>query len=72
MDTLNSSDSAQSQPLAIITAPAASDRRRKARLRDLCDEVLASFRVASNRDPISDLDRVAALEILPRVTGLAR
>jgi hypothetical protein len=45
----------------------ASDRRQRTRLRDLCDEVLASFRLASDRDPISEQDRQAALELLPRV-----
>lgn len=34
------------------------------RLRDLCDEVLASFRVAADRDIISDQDRVDARSIL--------
>jgi hypothetical protein len=42
-----------------------SDRRRRTHLRDLCDEVLASFRVASDRDPISEQDRQAAKELLP-------
>jgi hypothetical protein len=46
---------------------ASSDRRRRARLRDLCDEVLASFRLASDRDPISEQDRQVALELLPLV-----
>ena len=45
----------------------ASDRRRRTHLRDLCDEVLASFRVASDRDPISEQDRQAASELLPLV-----
>ena len=45
----------------------ASDRRQRTRLRDLCDEVLASFRLASDRDPISEQDRKTALELLPRV-----
>jgi hypothetical protein len=52
--------------------PVAPDRRSRARLRELCDEVLASFRVASDRDPISDQDRKAAMELLPRVVPLAR
>ena len=43
----------------------ASDRRRRTHLRDLCDEVLASFRLASDRDPISEQDRQAAMELLP-------
>ena len=45
----------------------ASDRRQRTRLRELCDEVLASFRLAADRDPISEQDRKAALELLPRV-----
>ena len=44
-----------------------SDRRQRARLRELCDEVLASFRLAADRDPISEQDRKAAMELLPRV-----
>jgi hypothetical protein len=47
--------------------PVRSDRRRRARLRELCDEVLASFRLASDRDPISEQDREAAMALLPRV-----
>jgi hypothetical protein len=46
----------------------ASDRRRRTHLRDLCDEVLASFRLASDRDPISEQDRQAAKDLLPRFT----
>jgi len=45
----------------------ASERRRRTHLRDLCDEVLASFRLASDRDPISELDRQTAMEMLPQV-----
>ena len=45
----------------------AAERRRRTHLRDLCDEVLASFRLASDRDPISEQDREAAKELLPRV-----
>jgi len=47
--------------------PVRSDRRRRTHLRDLCDEVLASFRLASDRDPISQQDREAAMELLPHV-----
>ena len=50
----------------------ATDRRRRTHLRDLCDEVLASFRLASDRDPISEQDRQAASELLPRVAPLSR
>jgi hypothetical protein len=52
--------------------PVVSDRRRRARLRDLCDEVLASFRLAADRDPISEQDRQAAMELLPRVDPMVR
>jgi hypothetical protein len=51
--------------------PASPDRRERARLRDLCDEVLASFRVARGRDPITDTDRADAREMLRRVAPLA-
>lgn len=52
--------------------PVSSDRRQRGRLRDLCDEVLASFRIASDRDPISEQDRLMAMQILPQLTPLAR
>lgn len=49
-----------------------ADRRRRARLRDLCDEVLASFRAAASRDVISPTEReegravLSKMDILPR------
>lgn len=46
-----------------------SDRRQRARLRDLCDEVLASFRIASGHDPISEQDREAARELMPAIAA---
>jgi hypothetical protein len=49
-----------------------SERRRRARLRELCDEVLASFRLASGRDPISEQDRRAAMELMPRLVTMKR
>jgi hypothetical protein len=49
-----------------------SERRQRSRLRDLCDEVLASFRAASGRETISEHDRAVAEQILPRVTIIAR
>jgi hypothetical protein len=45
-----------------------SDRRTRPRLRELCDEVLASFRVASDRDLFSEEDRRAARVYLPTVS----
>ena len=51
-----------------------SERRSHRRLRDLCDEVLASYRVASDRDVISDADRVTARTMLASIAplGLAK
>jgi hypothetical protein len=48
------------------------DRRERRRLRDLCDEVLASFRIAADRDPISEQDRATAMQLLPQLTPLPR
>jgi len=50
----------------------ASDRRQLSRLRDLCDEVLASFRLAAGQDPISDQDRQAAMELMPALVPIRR
>jgi hypothetical protein len=44
-----------------------SDRRSRARLRDLCDEVLASFRVASDRDLFTEHDRAEGKALLASV-----
>jgi len=49
-----------------------ADRRQLSRLRDLCDEVLASFRLAAGRDPISDHDRQAAREFMPALVRIGR
>jgi hypothetical protein len=65
-----------SRPRSIRSASGAilppSDRRKRSRLRDLCDEVLASFRVASGRETISEQDRAAAKQILPKLIPLGR
>ena len=51
-----------------------SDRRSRRRLRELCDEVIASHRAANDRDVITDADRADARMILSRVAplGLAK
>jgi hypothetical protein len=51
-----------------------SDRRNHRRLRELCDEVLASHRVASGEDLFSDADRLAGAMIFSRIApaGVAR
>ncbi len=47
-----------------------SDRRNRRRLRELCDEVLASYRVASDRDVITESDRADARAMLARIAPL--
>jgi hypothetical protein len=44
----------------------ADDRRQRTRLRELCDEVLASFRAASGGDVLSADDRREARTLLDR------
>jgi hypothetical protein len=41
-----------------------SERRTKGRLRDLCDEVLASYRLAIGEDLVTDEDRDTAQQQL--------
>jgi hypothetical protein len=48
------------------------DRRTRTNLRELCDEVLASYRVARGEDVISEEDRRSAEELLKAVTPLKR
>lgn len=47
-----------------------ADRRSRLRLRDLCDEVLASYRAARGADPISATDRAAAEQLLARMGAI--
>ncbi len=49
------------------TRPASLGRRTRLRLRELCDEVLASHRLATGRAPITDDDRATASTLLHRV-----
>lgn len=41
-----------------------SERRTKGRLRELCDEVLASYRIAIGEDLVTDEERESAQEKL--------
>jgi hypothetical protein len=50
-------------------ASATTDRRTKLRLRELCDEVLASFQLARGRDLFSSEDRSAARELMASVVN---
>lgn len=53
-------------PVMPVATP--SDRRTRLRLRDLCDEVIASFRVATDRDVLSATERAEAKSLLARIT----
>lgn len=46
-----------------------SDRRTRLRLRELCDEVLASYRAATERDIFSDAERREARALFGRIVG---
>jgi hypothetical protein len=48
--------------------PVPANRRSRVRLRELCDEVLASVRIAHDRELISDGEREDARAVLARVT----
>lgn len=52
--------------------PVPANRRSRVRLRELCDEVLASFRIARDRELISDGEREDARAVLARVTPARR
>jgi hypothetical protein len=45
-----------------------SERRTQGRLRDLCDEVLASYRAAQGQDLVTEEDRQAAQQVLRSLT----
>jgi hypothetical protein len=45
--------------------PVASERRNRQRLRELCDEVIASYRVARGEELFSERDRADARTLLP-------
>jgi hypothetical protein len=45
-----------------------SDRRTRSRLRDLCDEVLASYRLAQGHDVLSSEERDSAKQVLKELT----
>ena len=59
-------------PTTATPQPAPVERRNRTRLRDLCDEVLASYRAASSREVISEQDRRESFAILSQIATLAR
>lgn len=52
--------------------PVRQDRRIRHRLRDLCDEVLASYRLARGADVLPESERREAHEMLARIAPLGR
>ena len=47
--------------------PAVSERRTLHRLRELCDEVIASYRAAKGYQLFSDRDRAEAYALMPQL-----
>ena len=64
-DTMKSSTTART-----VTGPkpVTQDRRQRGRLRELCDEVLASFRLAQSRELISENELAESREMLASMT----
>lgn len=52
--------------------PVSAERRTRLRLRELCDEVLASYRCASGDEVLSDRERREAAKMLSRIAPLPR
>ena len=63
----NPHNSASSRPLVAGPGMVSTDRRSRRRLRDLCDEVLASFRAASEADLFTEQDRAEGRALVGRI-----
>lgn len=61
--TMSDTNSSRTSRTMGSAAPAA-ERRTRLRLRELCDEVLASYRVATGRELFTDADRQAAAKLI--------
>ena len=51
---------------------ARKDRRTRTRLRELCDEVLASYRLAQGQDVVTNEDRELAHQVLRGIVPSAK
>lgn len=60
------------RPDATGPQPFTDERRTHPHLRELCDEVIASFQAAADSGPISAEDRAAARAMLATVAPLAQ
>ena len=58
---------AESLRSAVGPHPVGAERRNRHHLRELCDEVLASFRIAHDRDLFDDGQRSEAKAMLARI-----
>lgn len=66
-------DSRSTSPLPITGAASApADRRQRARLRDLCDEVLASYRMARQPEQFSEQDRALGKSLVIEIGRRSR
>jgi hypothetical protein len=67
-------NSSRSSSSRITSTPSigAMDRRQRTRLRDLCDEVLASFRMARQPDQFSAEDRAAGKQLVTAIASRTR
>ena len=52
--------------------PDSTSRRTRVRLRDLCDEVLASFRMARQQDQFTERDRAEGRRLVEQIAGRTR
>ena len=69
---MRTNDSRSSSSISTRGTTTPADRRRRTRLRDLCDEVLASYRMARQADPFTDQDRAQGRAILSSVLRSSR
>jgi hypothetical protein len=67
-----SDSSSRPSPTASHSTTAPTDRRQRGRLRDLCDEVLASFRMAREPDQFSEQDRAQGRALVSRIARQTR
>ena len=70
MRTNNSRSSSSRAASGSVSVPA--DRRRRTRLRELCDEVIASFRMANQPDQFSEADRAEGKALVTAIAGRTR
>jgi hypothetical protein len=68
MSTMRDMTSKSTTPNSTGPVRVSRERRQRGRLRDLCDEVLASFRVAQERELISQRELAESRAMLAAMT----